>query len=173
VAVKDDKSRELVFAQRIVTANRRELSRADVKSSQGLAAAGALAICLLTAVTNGTWSPSEISGDSHWIWWTGCAFWVLSVLTMMLGLMPMLNAWRSADGKISDLDTLTYFGDIRRLRKHGDIMHALALATRYPMDVTLRELHWTSDAVVRKYRLVRTGLALLTVSTILLAASVL
>jgi hypothetical protein len=161
--------RVLSFTRQLIANNRNELSRADTKASQGLAAAGAVAISLFTAITSHTWSPTD-GHPVRWTWWVGCGFWMLAVATLMLALMPRLGAPReSGEGPPS----LTYFGDVHRHRGADAIRAALAVASRQPLHAAIRELSWTSSAVLRKYRLIRVGLGALAGSAVLLMASVL
>lgn len=225
-----DGRRVLRFTHRMIAANRRELNRADIKASQGLVAAGALAISLFTALTCNSWSPDG-GGPAAWSWWAGCVLWLLAVATLELALMPRLGPWRAARGSpaqpsppaaapkslpaatptlaLTQTPTptltlalapapsrltsapaaalgsppacaltsipmqVTYFGDVYRHRRTGDVRPALALAAKQPLDVAIRELFWTSSTVMSKYRLVRVGLAALTGAVVLLVASVL
>lgn len=161
--------RVLLFTRQLIANNRNELSRADAKASQGLAAAGAVAISLFTAITSHTWSPTD-DHPARWTWWVGCGFWVLAVASLMLALMPRLGAAVREPGEAPGV---TYFGDVHRHRGVDAIRAALAVASRQPLHMAIRELSWTSSAVLRKYRLIRVGLSALAASAVLLMASVL
>jgi hypothetical protein len=158
--------RVLRFAQQLISDNRGELSRADLKASQAMAAAGVVAMVLITAMTSNTWSPRGGTA-SAWLWWTGCALWVVAVGALVLAFMPRLGAQDAGAGAVR----LAYFGDVCRYRRGGDVRAALVAAARQPLDTVVCEVRWTAGAVMRKYRMIQIGVVALAVATLLFAAS--
>lgn len=161
----EDRSQVLRYAQQMIADNRGELNRADLKASQAMAAAGVVAMGLITAMTSRTWSPSYADPAAAWLWWLGCALWAVAVAALVLALVPRLGA-RGAAG-----ERLRYLGDVHRYRLASEVHDALVVAARQPLDLAIREVSWTSTAVLRKYRMVRIGVLALGAATMLFAAS--
>ena len=148
---RSDEDRVLRCAQRLLADNREELRRADLKASQGLGAAGATAIALLTAAVGGAWQPADLAGSREWAWWLGCLLWTASVAALTFALLPRL-------GSATDAEHAAYFGHINRLMRDGDVLRALHRTACDPLPAVISQLCWSSRVIVTKYQLVRCGI---------------
>jgi hypothetical protein len=143
-----DRSQGVRFVQQVISENRAELRRADLRASQAMVVAAVVAVGLIAAMTSRAWAPSYDSPVSPWLWWAGCTLWAVSVAALVLALMPR-PGW--ADGG--------------RYRRRGPAPGAA------PLEREVAEMDRTAGAVLRKYRMVRLGVLALAAATMLFAAS--
>jgi len=131
---------------------REELGRADNKASILLAASGVVVGALIAAVLAGSWSPSELSVLTAYIWWVACGFLVAGIALLGVAIYPRTR-------RASKLpDFVAYFGDVVVLSRRTDLERALAKTARGLGDRDVDQLELISGIVSTKYNYLRLAL---------------
>ncbi|MEV0529293.1 Pycsar system effector family protein [Streptomyces sp. NPDC050439] len=147
---------------------RTEISRADAKATV-LAGTLSMSAGLLGGLLAGRgWSPSLLSAPATALWWTGVAFLAVALFSLLLAVVPRYRRshWRSGQ-------PLTYFGDVQRAARAGQLGTALTETGRHPDRGLLTTLAVTSRIVSRKHLWIRAGLIAFGCAALLLPGSLL
>lgn len=155
-------------ATRLLTELRDEVTRADAKATVLLGALGMTA-GLLTALLSGRrWSPSLLSAAGSLLWWAGALALVGTLLAALLAVAPRYrrSCWQPGH-------PLTYFGDIRRAARTGELATALTETGRDPVGALLPAVAEVSRIAARKHLWIRSGLITFCCAVALLLGSLL
>ncbi|UJV41272.1 Pycsar system effector family protein [Streptomyces sp. AMCC400023] len=155
---------EVQAGTRLLGDLRAEIARADAKAS---VLAGTLGI---TAGLLGghRLSPATLSPAAAVLWWVGAASLVTAFLALLLAVLPRYRSSTWEPGR-----PLTYFGDVRRAARTGDLAAAVAETGRDPALGIVLALTETSRIVARKHFWIRTGLISFAWAAVLLPGSAL
>lgn len=132
---------------------RAEITRADTKATVLVGVLGTTAGALGALLTGRGWSPALLSAPAALLWWTSAVSHLVALLSALLAVVPRYGRTRWAPGR-----PLTYFGDVRRAARVGQLTAALTEAEHDPRPGLLLALTETSAIAARKHFWVRTGL---------------
>ncbi|MFI7274928.1 Pycsar system effector family protein [Streptomyces sp. NPDC049879] len=141
------------LAERLLAEIRVEIARADGKAASLVGALGLTTGLLGGAVAASDWSPGALSVAAQVLWWVGVAGLSVSLTAFLLTVAPRYGRGRWTPGA-----PLTYFGDVLRAAKGGQLAEALAASTDASGDRLLHALGVTSRIAMIKLRWVRVGL---------------
>jgi hypothetical protein len=102
------------------------------------------------------------------LWWAGAVCLVVALMSLLLAVVPRYGRSRWEPGR-----PLTYFGDIQRAARAGDLSAALAETGRDPSEALLLALTEASRIAARKHLWIRTGLVAFAGAAVLLPGSLL
>ncbi|MYT07774.1 MULTISPECIES: Pycsar system effector family protein [Streptomyces] len=147
---------------------RGEIARADAKATVLVGVLGLTTGVLSTLVINLHWSPARLSVVAALLWWSGSALLVGSLFALLLAVTPRYGRSRWAPGL-----PLTYFDDIRRAARAGQLGSALVDTERAPARALRTALTENSRIAARKHFWIRIGLIACGGSALLLPLSLL
>ncbi|MGW3458323.1 Pycsar system effector family protein [Streptomyces olivaceoviridis] len=158
-------SPEVQAGTRLLADLRAEITRADAKAAVlvgvlGLTS-GALAVLPARRAHR---APPAVA----LLWWTGAACLVIALFALLLAVVPRgtTDPWESGR-------PLTYFGDIQRAARTGELTTALAETGRDPLRAVLLSLTEASRIAARKHLWIRRGLIAFAAAALLLPGSLL
>ena len=140
-------------ARELLSQTRTEIEHADAKASILIAGALAAVGAVVATGGGGTWDAAH----AWWIRalaWLGAALVALGVVLLVLVLYPRERVGNAPAG-------VGYFRDVVRLGSPERLRAALLDPLASSFEVTVDQLWQVSTIVQRKYRLLRTGLAVL------------
>ncbi|MEU6842598.1 Pycsar system effector family protein [Streptomyces sp. NPDC046716] len=155
-------------ADRLLADLRTEIARADAKAAVVVAALGVAAGVLGSLLAGRGWAPTQLSDAGAAVWWSGVAALTAALLALLMAVVPRHSTYRWAPGA-----PLSYFDDIQRAARSGQLPAALAETERTPAAGTIAALTETSRIAARKHQWIRAGLAALALAVVLLPASLL
>jgi hypothetical protein len=150
---------------RLLADLRAEITRADAKAAvlAGVLGLTGSAIAALPARRAHRAPPTVAL-----LWWAGAVCLVIALFALLLAIVPRDGTNRWEPGR-----PLTYFGDIQRAARAGELTTALAETGRDPLEAVLLALTETSRIAARKHLWIRRGLVAFTGATLLLPGSLL
>ncbi|WP_423265231.1 Pycsar system effector family protein [Frondihabitans sp. 4ASC-45] len=155
---------ESALVESLLSEAREELGRADNKASILLAASGVVVGALIAAVLAGSWSPSDLSTLTAWIWWLACGFLAAGIACFGSAIYPRTTR----PAKLPDF--VAYFGDVVVFEHRADLEQALSRTTDTPGSRNLDQLELISKIVSKKYLFLRRALLSFTFGALLLGA---
>lgn len=147
---------------------RGEIARADTKATVLVGVLSMSTGVLGVLLPGRHWSPGRPPAPSALLWWTGTAFMVTALFSLLLAVTPRRGVGRWTPGR-----PLTYFGDIRQAARTGHLAAALTETARDPDLGLLLALTETSRIAARKHFWIRTGLMAFGSAAVLLPGSLL
>ncbi|SOD63245.1 hypothetical protein SAMN06297387_109188 [Streptomyces zhaozhouensis] len=155
------------LAEQLLNEVRVEIARADSKAALLVAALGLGTGLFGGMVANGGWSPGALSTLGQVLWWLGLAALFLALTAFLLAVAPRLpGGWVPGE-------PLTYFGDIDRAARRGELREALAATGGAPRDRLAKALAANSRIATGKLRWVRFGLVTSGLGIVLLPVALL
>ncbi|MGW2588992.1 Pycsar system effector family protein [Streptomyces sp. NPDC001515] len=154
-------------ATRLLSELRAEITRADSKAAVVVAALGMSSGVVCGLLAGGGRPSDQLSKPAATLWWTGVGALAAALLFLLMAVVPRYRASHWVPGA-----PLTYFGDIRRASRRGQLARALAETDQLPMAALLTALAETSRIAARKHQWIRAGLAAFGLGALLLPASV-
>ncbi|MDA2812088.1 DUF5706 domain-containing protein [Nocardiopsis sp. RSe5-2] len=139
-----------------------EIRHADQKAAILLAASGVVLGAFLGAVLSGDWSPGALRTPWDRLFWGGCLAFGAATAAFASAVYPRLPT-----AQRRPVTTAVSFLDIERIGTDTELRSALD----GDLSALLGHLRTVSRIVVRKYRLLRTGIALLVLSFTLIAGA--
>ncbi|TDC69175.1 hypothetical protein E1283_26355 [Streptomyces hainanensis] len=149
----------MVAGERLLAEMREEIGRADAKAS---ILVGAVGVC-----------GGIMAGGSHvpaatWaalLWWAGCVGWAVALAFLLVATFPRYrrSGWKRDQ-------PVTYFLDVRRAARSGQLPQALHQTEADPLAGLTIALTNTSDIIAAKHRYIRGALAAFALGGICLAA---
>ncbi|MCG0062862.1 DUF5706 domain-containing protein [Streptomyces tricolor] len=150
---------------RLLADLRAEITRADAKAAVLVGVLG---------LTNGALAVLP-AGHAHrappavsLLWWTGALCLVIALFALLLAVVPRDGIDRWEPGR-----PLTYFGDIQRAARTGELTTALADTGQDPLRAVLLALTEASRIAARKHLWIRRGLVAFAAAALLLPGSLL
>ncbi|GGS23495.1 Pycsar system effector family protein [Streptomyces griseoviridis] len=143
----------LAAGTRLLADLRGEIARADTKATVLVGALGVLAGVLTALLTDRDWSPARLAWPSALLWWAGTLALSVALLALLLAVLPRYGRSHWTPGR-----PLTYFGDVHRAARTGDLDTALTTTGNEPARSLLISLTELSRIAARKHFWVRTGL---------------
>jgi len=140
-----------ILGRTLLAETREELDRADRKAQILLAAAGIGVSAVLGGIAAGRWSPFVLEGASAVSWWAGAAVVLVGMLLLALAVFPRIKH-SHPQGKVA------YFGHVASYPTVDALEAALRDTATDLHRRTLDQLLTISGIVVRKYRLISSGL---------------
>jgi hypothetical protein len=151
-----DDARARERALRLLDEARREHDRADVKAGSLLGVASTAVAVVGAAVLAGDWSPAALPAAGRVLWWAGCVAGAAGVALLAVAVTP---------GRIrgGGSDAIAWFGDVPAVAARGTAALALALwaGPMAELGGLAGQLAVCAAIAVRKYRLIRAGVAAL------------
>lgn len=147
---------------------RGEIAHADTKATVLVGVLGVTAGVLGTLPGDGPQASARLSAPAALLWWTGASSLVIALFALLLAVVPRYQRSRWEPGR-----PLTYFGDIRRAARSGNLTTALSETGRDPSEGLLLALAETSRIAARKHLWIRTGLVAFAGAAVLLPGSLL
>ncbi|MEU6679171.1 Pycsar system effector family protein [Streptomyces sp. NPDC046925] len=147
---------------------RTEIARADSKATVLVGALSMSTGLLGGLLASRSWTPSLLSAPAGVLWWAGVTSLAGALISLLLAVIPRYrrSRWRSGE-------PLTYFGDVHRAARAGQLDAALAEAGLDPMRGLLPTLTETSRIAARKHLWIRIGLIAFGCASLLLTGSLL
>ncbi|MFC0600568.1 Pycsar system effector family protein [Streptomyces palmae] len=155
-------------AARLLVELRSEIARADTKANTLVAAIGTTTGVITGLLAGRGWEPAALSAPGTALWWAGSAALAGSLLSLLMVVLPRYRSSAWAPGA-----PLTFFGDIQRAVRQGELARALAEAERDPAASLMAALAENSRIAARKHQWVRAGLIAFSAGAVLLPASLL
>ncbi|MGW2747474.1 Pycsar system effector family protein [Streptomyces sp. NPDC001450] len=151
---------------RLLADLRAEITRADAKAAVlvgvlGLSS-GVLAVPSASRLHR---APPSAAGL---LWWTGAVSLVVALFALLLAVAPRYGNSRWEPGR-----PLTYFGDIQRAARAGELAAALTETGRDPVGALLLAVTEASRIAARKHLWIRTGVIAFAGAALLLPGSLL
>ncbi|MFF9311166.1 Pycsar system effector family protein [Streptomyces sp. NPDC014748] len=151
---------------RLLTDLRAEIARADAKAT---VLAGVLGLTVgPAALPAGRHCDTALPLPAALLWWSGVAALLVAVLALLLTVVPRYRQSRWEPGR-----PLTYFGDVRRAARTGELVMALEETGDNPLGALLPALGEASRIAARKHLWIRAGLIAFACSAVLVPASLL
>ncbi|GAA5068256.1 Pycsar system effector family protein [Streptomyces similanensis] len=152
---------------RLLTDLRAEITRADAKAT---VLAGVLGLTVGPAAlpAGRHRAPGTLPLPAALLWWAGVAALLTAVLALLLAVVPRYRRSRWEPGR-----PLTYFGDVRRAARAGDLAAALEETGGDPLGALLLALGEASRIAARKHLWVRVGLTAFAGAAVLVPAALL
>ncbi|NUS26143.1 MAG: hypothetical protein HOV92_18230 [Streptomyces sp.] len=147
---------------------RTEIARADTKAAVLVAALGVATGIFGGLLAGHQWTLTQLSALGSTVWWTGVLALAVALLALLMAVLPRHSSSRWAPGA-----PLSYFDDIQRAARSGQLAQALAETERVPAVGAITALTETSRIATRKHQWIRAGLISLGVAVVLLPASLL
>ncbi|MGW5738972.1 MULTISPECIES: Pycsar system effector family protein [Streptomyces] len=153
---------------RLLADLRTEIARADSKATV-LVGALSMSTGLLGGLLAGrSWTPSLLSAPAGALWWAGVVSLTGALFSLLLAVVPRYRRshWRPGD-------PLTYFGDVHRAARAGQLDTALTEIGLDPERGLIPSLAETSRIAARKHLWIRIGLLAFGCASLLLPGSLL
>ncbi|MEU5078966.1 MULTISPECIES: Pycsar system effector family protein [Streptomyces] len=150
---------------RLLADLRAEIARADAKAAV-LAGVLSLANGALAVLPSG--HAQHAPPVAAVLWWAGAVCLVIALLSLLLAVVPRGGSTRWESGR-----PLTYFGDIHRAARTGELHAALAETGRDPLTAVLLALTEASRIAACKHLWIRRGLIAFAAAASLLSGSLL
>ncbi|MEU0006514.1 Pycsar system effector family protein [Streptomyces sp. NPDC006314] len=151
---------------RLLADLRIEITRADTKAAVLVGVLG-LTSGVLAVLPAGRGHRAPPSAAAL-LWWVGAGCLVVSLFALLLAVVPRYGSNRWEPGR-----PLTYFGDIQRAARTGELTAALTDTGRDPFAALLLALTEASRIAARKHLWIRTGLIAFACAALLLPGSLL
>jgi hypothetical protein len=149
-----DRHRADGYAQRILFEIREEVNRADTKASILLGTTGIAVGAVLGGLFAGSWKPFDL-GSGEWLWWLGTAMVGASICLFLAAVYP-----RGRTGPPSKM--IAFYGDVLAQESVSALVTVLERSSHAELELLADQIHAMSRVVHTKYRLIRTGIWLLT-----------
>ncbi|MDT0342015.1 Pycsar system effector family protein [Streptomyces litchfieldiae] len=156
------------LAEQLLAEIRVEIGRADSKAAMLVAALGAAAALFGGTVAQSGWTPGALPVAGQVLWWCGTLSLGLSLAAFLLAVAPRYGRRRWEAG-----DPLTYFGDVLRAARQGELPAALAETDESAERRLVRALAINSRIAALKLRWVRLGLTAFAAGGLLLPMALL
>ncbi|RKN11452.1 Pycsar system effector family protein [Streptomyces radicis] len=144
----DTSAHDRELARLLVSETREEVLKADQKASLMLSALGLMLVALIGAVTSDGISPERYAFPPQALFWTGCAAWIPSLVTLGVALLPRTGLPRAGRAHyfedVAAMPSLTGLGTIVRRTD--------------PLERDVSQLAALSRLVSVKYRCIRRGM---------------
>jgi hypothetical protein len=152
-----DDARARERALRLLDEARYAHDRADAKATGLLGVASTAAAVVLAALLAGDWTPAALPAAGQVLWWAGCAAGAAGVALLAAAVVP--GRIRGGDGT----GGIAWFGDVPAVAARGPAALALALwaGDFAELGGLAAQLVVCSRIAIRKYRLIRAGVAAL------------
>ncbi|WP_225824994.1 Pycsar system effector family protein [Streptomyces naphthomycinicus] len=151
---------------RLLADVRAEISRADAKAAVLVGVLGLTSgVLAVTPAARGHRTPPPAAAP---LWWAGAGCLIVSLFALLLAVVPRHGSTRWEPGR-----PLTYFGDVRRAVRTGELTAALTATGRDPLGALLLALTESSRITARKNAWIRTGLIAFAGAAVLLPCSLL
>ncbi|WP_381553687.1 Pycsar system effector family protein [Streptomyces eurythermus] len=150
---------------RLLVDLRTEITRADAKAAV-LAGVLSLANGALAVLPAGR--AQHAPSVAAVLWWAGAVCLFVALLALLLAVVPRDGVTRWESGR-----PLTYFGDIQRAARAGELDTALAETGRDPLTAVLIALTDASRIAARKHLWIRRGVIAFAAAASLLPGSLL
>jgi hypothetical protein len=151
---------------RLLADLRAEITRADAKAAVLVGMLGLMSGVLALLPPGGLRHVPSSSADL--LRWAGVISLVCALCALLLAIVPRFGSTRWEPGR-----PLTYFGDIQRAARSGELTVALTETGRDPFGALLVALAETSRIAARKHQWIRAGLIALICASLLLPGSLL
>ncbi|WP_336217121.1 Pycsar system effector family protein [Nonomuraea sp. LPB2021202275-12-8] len=142
------------YGAQLLQETREELNRDDTKAQVLLGIVGIGLGAVAGGLLAGSWSPSKLSNIIEWLWWTGAAAALASVVALARAVYPRLDR-REQNGAVM------YYADVLRFKSAAAVSSALMRSSTLDLERIADQLHRVSQIVGQKYRLIRWGFWLL------------
>jgi hypothetical protein len=153
---------------RILADLRDEITRADAKATVLVAVLGVSTGALGALRSDRGWDHSPPSAVAALLWWLGVSSLIAALFALLLAVVPRYRRSRWEAGR-----PLTYFADVRRAARAGELDTALSATGRAPAEALLIALAETSRIAARKHLWVRAGLIAFAAAAVLLPGALL
>jgi hypothetical protein len=155
-------------AERLLSDLRTEIARADTKAAVLVAALGVATGIFGGLLAGHQQTLTRLSTLGSTAWWTGILALAVALLALLMAVLPRHSSIRWAPGA-----PLSYFDDIQRAARSGQLARALAETERVPSAGAITALTETSRIATRKHQWIRAGSIALCVAVVLCPVSLL
>ncbi|UED85133.1 Pycsar system effector family protein [Streptomyces profundus] len=156
------------LAEQLLREVRVEIARADSKAALLVAALGLGAGLFGGMTTSGDWSPGSLAVAGRVSWWFGVLALIVALAAFLLAVAPRFGPddWTSEA-------PLTYFGDIHRAARRGELRQALTATEAASEARLVKALEFNSRIASIKLRWVRHGLIAVAAGVLLISGALL
>ncbi|TDC20497.1 hypothetical protein E1265_21935 [Streptomyces sp. 8K308] len=137
----------VMAGERLLAEMREEIGRSDNKASILI---GAVGVCS-GVIASGAHVPG--AAWAAFLWWAGCAGWVVALAFLLVATFPRYRRSRWQRDQ-----PVTYFLDVRRAARTGQLPEALRNTEADPLAGLTIALDNTSAIITAKHRCIRAGL---------------
>ncbi|MGW0730955.1 Pycsar system effector family protein [Streptomyces sp. NPDC002851] len=155
-------------AAQLLTDLRAEIARADSKAAVLVAALGMTAGVLSGLLAGRSWSPGDLGAAGAVTWWAGALALALALFALLMAVVPRYGGDTWTPGR-----PLTYFDDIQRAARQGELAAALEVTAGAPTAGLLAALTANSRIAARKHLWIRAGLLAFATGAVLLPGALL